>query len=169
MRKPLIILKTFGCLVLCFPLVVIILIFSLGLYASWSNNNPEKGENVKSVDWLPAGATDVSYYKTYSWTAYEFSIEEDAFKEWAYERWELAEIKDPVSISRYKYFLIKYPNTDHMTELNAIEDSIDDYKKQTSVTITNGIYYGNRRGNGGGVQVGYDRKNNRAYIQSNPR
>jgi len=45
----------------------------------------ESGEVVASVDWLPKSASNVSYYRSYMNTAYEFDIDEADFLKWS--RW----------------------------------------------------------------------------------
>lgn len=43
----------------------------------------EIGENVARVSWLPDSASNVSFYRAYSYTAYEFDIAEADFLKWA--------------------------------------------------------------------------------------
>ena len=117
----------------------------------WSNAHPEIGENVKTVKWLPTEATNISYYQTYSNTAYEFDISESGFKKWA-ERWALQPIKEPRKIERYSYFIEnKNPSLAY-------------------ATITNGLYYYKYdQSDCGSVHVVYDSGNGRAYFKMNPR
>ncbi|HOX08897.1 MAG TPA: hypothetical protein PK280_21055 [Planctomycetota bacterium] len=115
----------------------------------WLNAHPKVGENVQSVNWLPAGASRVSYYKAYSFTAFEFDIEENGFRQWA-SRWELKDIREPQSIMRYNYF-------------------VEDAPSYGRAHITDGLYDEKRGENGGGYHVVYDRTARRAYFQSNPR
>jgi len=100
----------------------------------------ETGENVQSVDWLPASATNISFYKSHSRTAYEFDIPESDFIDWAW--WNLKPITKPVRVVRYYYF--------------SSPDAPD-------ATVTEGLHYVIERANGGGVWVAYDRKIGRAY------
>jgi len=69
-------------------------------------------ENVPSVDWLPASASNVSYYKSYSFTAYEFDISESEFNAWAWVK--LEPVTDAVSVvcysSRIQYQALYPPN-----------------------------------------------------------
>jgi hypothetical protein len=56
------------------------------MFAHWVqrvNRPPEIAEGVQSVDWLPAEATDISYCRSYGFTAFEFKISEAGFREWA--------------------------------------------------------------------------------------
>lgn len=126
----------------------------------------DTAESVASVDWLPVSATNVSYYRSYMNTAYEFDIDEAGFRDWS--RWDVAEITAPVGLSRYLAFSTPPPPE----PLNATEEEqtafLNAYYKR-SVKISNGLYYGHSQSNGGGVWVGYDRRTGRAYYQSAPR
>lgn len=57
-----------------------------GLFALWLrdvNRPPEIAEGVYSVEWLPTEATNINYYRSYGFTAYEFQISETGFRKWA--------------------------------------------------------------------------------------
>lgn len=159
----------------CIPLIVltvflgpIALFFLFGITVYWSNTHPESGENVKSVDWLPKEATNVSYYKTYSYTAFEFDISEEGFKRWA-SRWNFEKTKTPKGISRYNRITVKMPKFDNKDSDKSMEE-FDKYRSTVGATISNGYYYSTPpRGNGGGTYVAYDSDKGRAYYQSNPR
>ena len=119
--------------------------------AAWSNDHPERGVAEPGVDWLPAGASDVSYFKTYSFSAYEFHISEDGFRAWATEV-ELCEISAPVSIERYNRWDPQVSSSEQMA------------------TITQGLWGETpRRGNGGGTRMVFDRETGTAYFQHSPR
>jgi hypothetical protein len=120
-------------------------------------------EHVPSVPWLPAGATNVSYYCSYNFTAYEFDIEEEGFLNWASD-WEVKPITKEFKIMRYT-LRAKYPNF----VPNPSKQALDDYENIKNAIIMDGYFYENRQKNGGGVCVAYDRKTKRAYFQSNPR
>lgn len=47
------------------------------------SREPEIGVNISSVDWLPASAREISYFRSYGYTAYEFKIKESEFRDWA--------------------------------------------------------------------------------------
>ena len=117
----------------------------------WSNAHPNIGENVKTVKWLPVEAAKISYYKTYSNTAYEFDISESGFRKWA-ARWAFQPIKEPRKIERYSFFTAnKAPPSAY-------------------ATVTNGLYYYKYLTNYcGSVHVVYDSDNGRAYFKMNPR
>ena len=146
--------------------VIAVLIFNpISLFLFWlfsglySNANPEIGESVQSVEWLPETASNISYYRTYSWQAYEFDISEDHFEDWA-TRWDIREVGSPISVRRYSY-------------MGRFEEASDysDQENQESHTakIRNGLYDENWASDGGGYVVAYDRSEGRAYFQSNPR
>jgi len=137
------------------------------------NSPPEIGEDVISVDWLPAEATNINYYRSYVFTAYEFQISEAGFRKWAvtvaYESSEhvsyqpvsdLADFKEKrfFTIERYNRFIGEDEDLDYSEHLKA-----------TSRKIENGLRGEMRRGSGGGYSIGYDRDTLTAYWQSNPR
>ncbi|HTN76354.1 MAG TPA: hypothetical protein VL096_13945 [Pirellulaceae bacterium] len=127
----------------------------------------ETGENVASVDWLPARATNVSFYRSYGSTAYEFDIPEKDFVAWS--DWDVAEIVEPVSMMRYSYFAEPSP---HLSVNATTEEEVVAHEKAISeryATIADGLYYGHLRSNGGGVWVAYDRRTGRAFFRSAPR
>ena len=137
-----------GILVFLFPILVIA---GWIISAYWSNTHPEIGVNVEQVDWLPSSASNISYFKMYSYTAYEFNITEEDFISWVGDK-ELAEISDPVSIERFNF-----PETFFRTEHNTAE-------------IANGLWWETPpRGNGGRTQIAFDRDIETAYYQDNPR
>lgn len=126
----------------------------------------ENGENVATVDWLPDAAANISYYRSYAHTAYEFDITEAAFRSWS--RWAVEELDEPVRIERYSRFskrlLDPPPNaTDEELQAHAMA-----YSEQSAI-IEDGLYYAYTQNNGGGVWVAYDRKYGRAYFRSSAR
>ena len=119
----------------------------------------EIGENVSHVDWLQEDASEISYYRSYMWTAYEFKVSEESFLKHANPLWEFEEISEPVTISRYKERLL---NINDFPDYGAFE-------KEACITVKNGIVSTTRRKNGGGYIAVYDRDTGKAYIQTNPR
>ncbi len=126
----------------------------------------ETAESVASVDWLPDSATNVSYYRSYLNTAYEFDIDESEFRKWS--RWDITEITEPVQMSRYLAFSKPRPQEPvNPTEEEQIAFTSENHER--GITIRNGLYYGHTQRNGGGVWVAYDRQTGRAYFRSAPR
>src|SRR5690554_1455303 len=65
-----------------------------------SNQNPEIGEGLERVDWLPPKATNVSFIRSYSFTAYEFTIDEAGFKKFAESRdWPILEFNEKKEVA----------------------------------------------------------------------
>jgi hypothetical protein len=122
----------------------------------------ETGENVEYVKWLPKSASNVSYYRSYSFTAYEFDISEADFLAWSF--WKMQPITKPVSVIRYSY-------TNHPPYLSQTPTSeeLEQWYSQCHATVSNGWWYERRQSNGGGVSVAYDRKKGRAFVQTSPR
>ena len=64
-------------------------------YMAFHTSEPETGNHVGSVDWLPPNATDINYYKVdgFAWIKdYDCSIPEDDFWVFAYKNnWKLQE------------------------------------------------------------------------------
>lgn len=124
-------------------------------------------ENVPSVDWLPASASNVSYYKSYSFTAYEFDIAEQDFKAWAWVK--LEPITQPVTVFRYSSrneYQASYPPNATQAQIDAIETANENLRGKKVFT---GLYYESRTNSGRGVTFVYDRAAGRGYFQSNPR
>ena len=116
-----------------------------------ADNHPETGVSEAHVDWLPPSASNVSYFKAYSYTAYEFNISEDDFVSWAGDK-RLTEISDPVSILRFNFPDASFP------------------KAENTAVIANGLWWETPpRGNGGGTQIAFDRDKKTAYFQDSPR
>ena len=83
-----------GLILIFLVIVAPFLLFGLwfGLCA-WLDSSPEIGEDIPHVDWLPNSATNVSFYKSGSFTAYEFNISEPSFSEFAKAKsWNIKEI-----------------------------------------------------------------------------
>ena len=124
--------------------------------ASLLNSQPEFVEHSPHEKWLPESARDISYLKSYSYTAYEFTIEEAEFKKYALENeWDLKEINEEKRIARYLRFA---------EFVGRSSNSSDSY-----ATVKRGLWYEVRLRNGGGISVAYDRDSQRAYIQKSPR
>lgn len=139
---------------------LLLVLFLVGLI--WGYNFRERyefGEDVNRVPWLPDSASNICYYKSYVYTAYEFDISEQGFLDWAKKhQWEISEIIEPVIISRYNRFLVD------------TKDSDEEHSAAIYSGIKIGYYYQwERRESGGGIAVVYDSTKQRAYYQSNPR
>lgn len=149
------------------PISLVVLWLFWGL---WSNSHPDMGVNVKQVSWLPREAINVSYYKTYSNTFYEFDISENGFKKWASD-WMPEKISEPVKIRRYTAMTEKPP--EHSGNVWTEKDMEAETHYQEYViyaTIKKGYYFRTPpRGNGGGTYVAYDLEKGRAYFFSCPR
>ena len=126
----------------------------------------ETGELLARVDWLPEEATNVSFYRSYLNTAYEFDISERRFREWS--RWKLEEIVDPVHVPRYLAFSTPIPQEPDNAS-NAEMDALAMEYAKRGVTIRDGLYYRYMQDNGGGVWVSYDRRSGRGYFYAAPR
>ena len=134
---------------------ILLFLFGIAFWIYRGLSNVEFGENMAHVDWLPGEAANVSYYKSYTWTAYEFDISEEGFRKWS--KWEIAPIEQPVSIARYSF----------MPALKA--RSREEVEKATAI-VSNGLYYEQRDArSGGGTVVVFDRDASRVYYQRNPR
>ena len=59
------------------------------------------GEHMSTVSWLPSTASDISYSHNRGWRAYEFSITESDFRNWAAADYSLSEVTSPVNVLRY--------------------------------------------------------------------
>jgi hypothetical protein len=159
-------------------LVVILGLPAAGALAAWvwyaacTFNQVDEAVNVPRVDWLPESARDVSYFRSYSFTAYEFDIDEAGFLAWAKdEGWPVKPIGDTaLTIPRHSFDKARrlYPQDDNLSP----EEWRDQFARAEAArtkVIRRGYHYERRQSNGGGVTVGYDLESGRAYYQSSPR
>ena len=126
----------------------------------------ETGENVSRVRWLPKAACNVSYYRSYLNTAYEFDISEPDFVAWS--RWTLTEIDLPVTIVRYTFFTRPYPTLPDDPTIEEFEVHRQ-MLSERGATVAKGLFHTECAPDGGGVWVAYDRTKQRAYFRSAPR
>ena len=120
-----------------------------------SNQHPDIGEGLTSVDWLPSSAKEINYIRSYSFTAYEFTITPEGFLDYAKSKdWPVAKINKKEGIARYLLFF------------ESLGKKVD---SDVYATIQDGYSYNFRQKNGGGVSVCYDLKNQRAYVAISPR
>jgi len=161
-NKKILILSIVLAVVIFNPISLFSIFFGM---ATWSNTHPDKGENVKSVSWLPKEATDICFYETYSFTAFEFNISEQGFMDWA-KKWKIKKNVEPVGIMRYTQFTLPQPKSSS----DPTGEKYKEYQSKIKIRIKNGLYYRTPpRPNGGGTYVGYDLDTGRAYYQSSPR
>jgi hypothetical protein len=113
--------------------------------------------------WLPDAASNVSYYRSYLFTAAEFDISEKEFLQWAEKRgWPLSPVRDTVRIRRYMERTItrkSHPTPKEIAEYDAL----------TEKAISHGYFFELRHKNGGGVRLAYDLDTGRGYFQRNSR
>ena len=123
----------------------------------------ETAENVTHVDWLPDSASNISYYRSYSFTAYEFDIPEADFIAWSSR--DLKPIKAPVEVYRYSHATTP-ADTPHP---NASYEELQEMLARRMATVTDGLYFEYRQQNGGGLRMAYDRSKGRAFVKTSPR
>ncbi len=146
-------------------ITVLVVAFAFAGFVAYeikSSKRIETAQSVETVPWLPSDATDVSYYRSYGWTAYEFSIGEQEFRKWA-SKYDLSEIDETVHMERWSW----------ITFLNESSNlSSEEFQRLQSAHLTSidsGLIGGIGWGNGGRELVAFDRVAGRAYFQSNPR
>lgn len=158
-------------------LVALLGLLWLGYGAYRGFTDVEIGENVPRVPWLPDSASNVSFYRSYPFTAYEFDIPEQDFLEWAEDHgWDVRRIKDEEKAIYRHHFgggRLKYPDEPPADATEAQEQrwlrAVEEYAEAFQKKIDNGYYYRYEQSNGGGITVGYDLDTGRAYFQSSPR
>ena len=125
------------------------------------------GENFDRVNWLPASASKVSFYRNYHFTAYQFCMPENEFIEWCPKM--LNEIVEPVTISTWKTRLLEYPTPNTNTTADEFDRMIAKFKSETTATISNGLYYEKWGDDGGCSAYVFDRDTSIGYHQWSPR
>lgn len=118
----------------------------------------ETGFHCPSVPWLPQSASDISFYRNSNIgnvQAYEFQISRPDFEALARERgWNVKPMKQEVSIIRYTQCLPS-AHIQRTEPFHAMSSS--------------GLFYEDRRPNGGGISVLYDDVKSMAYVFSSNR
>ena len=116
-------------------------------------DHSETGIHRPSVDWLPQTASDISFYRNSnieSILAYEFHISKSDFKALARERgWPVKAPEQRASVIRYTQCLPF--GAPHRNEPFAAATS-------------DGLFFEERRPNGGGITVLFDDANSMAYV-----
>ena len=129
----------------------------------------EYGEGVASVKWLPAEATNVSFYLSYNYTAFEFDIDERGFKEWVKPH-EVQRIEGGFRITRYNFPENRLRMGRVALDSEDYEDVRERYWRLSYMDITNGYKHKKLFGRSGGRRhIAYDLSTGRAYYQHNPR
>lgn len=140
----------------------ITLIFGWFGMMAWKDANPDRGENLAQVDWLPETASDISYYRTYNLKVSEFSMNESDFRKWASGS-NLKEITDRHDVRRFSWWEFQKTRPKQYDEAYFREE------QQHIVSVTNGLFSSFRQNDGGGSYRVFDRDNNRVYFESNRR
>jgi len=136
---------------------------------AWSDAHPDVGVNAPSVKWLPEAATNVSFYKTYSWTAYEFDIDEAGFRKWA-KKLDLRPIQDAKFINRHSWREFSREANERCNETGELGAWVYPVERKHFAVVRNGLFHKHTNGvNGGQTHLVYDRDDGRAYYTSNQR
>lgn len=150
-------------------------LFWYGAYRGF--NHVETAENVPRVPWLPESATNVSYYRSYLWTAYEFSIDERAFLQLTRDQGlDVRPIgPEPFTIKRYSFdagrrmYPAALPEGASEAEIARYDEAVSRSEEAQHKTIRRGYWYRNIRSNGGGTSWAYDLDSGRAYYDYSAR
>lgn len=100
---------------------------------------------------MPDGASDVKYYFSPTFTAFEFNTDEPTFKNWA-AAWSPREIAAPVKIKRHNY----------------MGDAADQSAGPDETVIVSGLTAGAMKPDGTGEMAVFDRTARRAYYLNIP-
>lgn len=145
-----------------------VILLALPFAFSYSKSRqPGYGQNLRTVDWLPDFAKNVSYYKSRDIDVYEFKASPDQFRDWiASLGMKLTQIDQPQVLSRYTAYIptTKDPfavdeKTGQPKEVD-IED-IEAWQKQISITVDIGFL---SKGLEGEIII-YDPKTGKAYFE----
>ena len=127
----------------------------------------EFGENVEHVDWLPPATSQISYCRSYTFTACEFDISEIDFVDWCPK--ELREVTEPITIVRWNKQLFTEPDPYDFNSAIAYDKACVEYHSQVNARISNGLYSSEEFSGHGFRMYAYDREKCRAYVAYSPR
>ena len=125
----------------------------------------EYGVERASVPWLPQSASKISYYKSYSYTAYEFEIPEDDFVKWSGQN--LSQISGPVRVPRYCLIKLPMPDVGPNPTLRQEREQLQTLAAREAVVLK-GLAYTEHFHNGGGTIVAYDRQRGKGFVWHAP-
>lgn len=133
--------------------VAILAIGVLFLAARGFSAKPDSGQHVDHVDWLPASASDISFYRNgdplFPMYCFECTMPYESLLRFAEEKgWALSE-RSPVQI--FGRGLLHLPKV-------KIEGSAFDE------AYVSALEYTTHQGNGGGIQVVYHRPSSRLFV-----
>ena len=109
-----------------------------------SCSQPKIEENLDAIAWLPDSASDISHSSGFGWRAWECTMTEDTFVDWAKDDYELTEISEPVVLSRF----------------NTLKKNSGD---DTKVTVAGGLHARDHSPGGWGYDLAFDRGSSRVY------
>ncbi|HEY4246753.1 MAG TPA: hypothetical protein VGM64_07850 [Lacunisphaera sp.] len=117
---------------------------------SESSRGPNSGNHLAHVDWLPASASDVSFYwngdSLFPMDCYECTIPYEDMLKFARESgWTLVE-KSPVRLSQWR----------HLLHLPSVGGNGDTYESA--------LLYSTDQQNGGGIQVVFHKPSSRLFV-----
>ena len=133
----------------------------------------EQAEHVAHLTWLPPEALDISYYRSYLFTAAEFHIPEEAFAHWCDSKgFKLKTIgATPFIITRYcmpdSRQKLKILKTQALTDLQRDQAETKISESETR-HISRGLFYRVELDNGGTTAAAYDRDTGIGYYESSP-
>jgi len=137
-------------------LTIVLMLGLLGVVLlGWSMFGDHSGfqTGLGRYEGLPPTASDITIYQNRNISGIfiaDFKLSEPDFLSFAAEKhWAI----QPISGSAFVF------------HARAFQEGRPNDKKE----ITDGLYYSQRAGNGGGVTVAYDRKDSRAYIDNSSR
>lgn len=109
--------------------------------------------------WIPPGASNVYCRGTGVYRIYNFNIDEDGFRDWAKDIGvALVPCDRSKGIKNYKYI-------DEVYGKNIDEDKFDDVIRRVSHSTDSGIFGEQRRNNGGGYTLLFDRIAGIGYVE----
>jgi len=138
-------------------LVILFIAFLGAGYILWTmfSDRSEVVEHVDTVDWLPASASNISYYMNKNITGMltcEFAIAESDFLDFAMQNeWPVSKMESPINVTRYTKFIEKSKTSDHYA------------------VVEQGYYYSKQWPNGAHISVAYDLVRQIAYLNRSSR
>lgn len=147
-----------------YALIACLLILPLSVLF-FLRQQPSYGENLKSVNWLPDTASNISFYRSKQIQVYEFTMDFESFQAWAgSQALDIRQLTNEQIISRYKAYLPTPKNKQASpppTDGNLVSIEFQDWQSKISAKVSDGFII---RGKDD-IRILYDKTAQRVYFE----